>query len=667
VNALPAPSARIRALHLLVLSAFAIADPNFQELAKTPEFFVVRGYRAADVVLYSVALVVAVPALLVAIELVVARIHERALSVTHQAFVFVLAFLTFGDALRRVHSVSPLLPAFLLAVVSTVAYRFWSPARSFLTVAAFAPVLFISTFLVRVHLEALSPNAPRGVSSPVIHSRTPVVLVVFDEFALSSLLAANGHIDAARYPHFAALARSSTWFRNATTVYDVTDRAVPAILTGRFRRHGQLPSVDDYPRNLFTLLGGSYHVHALQAETRLCPQSICPDSFPTVRSRLVRLASDVETTSIRRQPVWRGDWSKPDAEVTRFLAGVAPSSIPTLHFMHVLLPHIPYRYLPSGRAYANGQQLLGYRAGFRWSTNPWYVDHNYERYLLQLAYTDHVLGQVVARLKATGLWSGSLVVVTADHGVSFRPGGYRRYVTAENVGDIAPIPLFVKLPHERHGKVDRGRARPIDVVPTIADVLRVRSPWKLDGTSLLRPDRSTPSTVTVTSFTGNVVTVPWRVIRSEQAATMSWKLRAFGSGTESIFAEGRDRDLLGKSVTAFPAWRSASMRAHLQEPAVVRFDPDSRTTPSRVDGSVDGSPARPLKLAVVVNGRIAAVTRTLPRSGSSDFGTFVPDSAFHRGRNTIAVFALHVRGDGQLALARIGPKATSQTVASAAP
>ena len=44
-----------------------------------------------------------------------------------------------------------------------------------------------------------------------------VVLIVFDEFGGDILLGPNGKIDAGRYPHFAALARDGTWFRNAHT------------------------------------------------------------------------------------------------------------------------------------------------------------------------------------------------------------------------------------------------------------------------------------------------------------------------------------------------------------------------------------------------------------------------------------------------------------------
>ena len=59
-------------------------------------------------------------------------------------------------------------------------------------------------------------------------------MVVFDEFPLTSLLDEHYQIDSVRYPHFAALAEQSTWFRNATTVSGDTVVAVPSLLTGQY-------------------------------------------------------------------------------------------------------------------------------------------------------------------------------------------------------------------------------------------------------------------------------------------------------------------------------------------------------------------------------------------------------------------------------------------------
>jgi len=660
------PRARSRALHLVALFAFAIAEPEFEKLGRTPEYFVVRGYHGGDVVLFSLLLVLVVPLVLVGVEFVAGLIHRSATTVVHQVFVCVLAFLIFRDVLERYSASWTLALSVGLVVVFATAYRFWMPSRTFVTIAAFAPVLFVAVFLTRAHIGSMSTAAPSDVSMPGVESETPVVVVIFDEFAVSSLLTADGRIDAVRYPNFAALARRSTWYRNATTVYDVTDQAVPAILTGRFRRSDQLPIVADHPRNLFTLLGASYHVQAFQAEARLCPINICANASPSFGTRVLRVLSDVRTTSIRHMPLWEGDWSAPADEVAHFLASIGTSGQPSLHVLHALLPHVPYQYLPSGRAYADGRALPGYGAGFRWTKDSWYVAHNYERYLLQLGYTDDVLGKIIERLRSAGLWDRSLVVVTADHGVSFRPGGHRRYVDSTNIGDIAPIPMFVKRPGQRHAQIDRLSATSIDIVPTIAEELGIDLPWRVDGTSLFASDRQPPSSVVVRSYTGDVVKTTWDEVDAGQRETLEWKIRLFGSGDDSVFAEGSDRQLIGQRVDAFPSWKSGAVRALVGQPTSVTFDPHARRSPSRVLGSVTGlSIDRTLKLAIAVNGRVAAVTRTTSTGGRPWFSTFVPDTAFRSGQNAITVLAVRRLADGQLAFARIGSKGTTSRLTAA--
>jgi hypothetical protein len=657
VKPLPLPPLGIRAAHLLALSAFAISEPRFEKFAKTPEYFAVRGYHASDVILYSLVLVIAVPAILIGIELVAGLVHRRAVSVVHQLFVCFLAFAVLGNTLFRHPSPLTLVLSVGLVVVFATAYRFWMPTRSFVTMAAFAPILFVAAFLYRSDLGAFSTSAPAGLRMPEVHARTPVVLVVFDEFALSSLMLDEGTIDSVRYPNFAALSRTSTWYRDATTVHDVTDHAVPSILTGRLGKSEQLPTVADHPRNLFTLLGRSHEIHSAMAEARLCPTNLCPDASPPFGTRLARMLSDVKTTSLGRQPHWTGDWNEPADEVEHFLRTIKPSQRPQLDVVHVLLPHVPYQYLPSGRAYDDGRALPGYGAAFRWSANPWFVTHNYERYLLQLSYTDSVLGDVVGRLRSSGLWERSLFIVTADHGVSFRPGGHRRYVDASNVGDIAPIPLFVKLPGQERGRVDRLEARSIDIVPTIADVLGARVPWKFDGRSLLAGARRPPSEVVVWSYTGDVVRATWNEVEAGQRRTLEWKARLFGSGTDSVFAEGSDRQLLGESIAAFPRWHTESIRADVRQPSSVSFDPRSSVAPSRVSGIVTGaSRDQRLKLAIAVNGKVVAVTGIVTADEQSSFSTFVPDSAFRPGQNSITVLALGRDETGEVAFARVGSK-----------
>ena len=116
----------------------------------------------------------------------------------------------------------------------------------------------------------------------------PVVMVVFDELPLTSLLDGRGRIDPVRYPNFAALARDSTWYANATTVSDSTKLAIPSILDGRLPTVGMPATHRGHPRNVFTLLHGrGYRLKVQEEATSLCPVPRLP---PPPRRPLLPLA-----------------------------------------------------------------------------------------------------------------------------------------------------------------------------------------------------------------------------------------------------------------------------------------------------------------------------------------------------------------------------------------
>ena len=125
----------------------------------------------------------------------------------------------------------------------------------------------------------LAVDDAAGANVPVA-TRTPVVLVVFDEFPVSSLMRADGSLDTVRYPNFARLARDGTWYPRATTVHDSTTQAVPAILTGQLPRKGELPTLKDHPDNLFTLLGERYAIRIVRAGDAPLPVPLLPPHSP---------------------------------------------------------------------------------------------------------------------------------------------------------------------------------------------------------------------------------------------------------------------------------------------------------------------------------------------------------------------------------------------------
>ena len=249
------------------------------------------------------------------------------------------------------------------------------------------------------------PALARAGEGTVPHAVGPprtIVMVVFDELPLTSLLEPGGRIDASRYPAFAGLARDGIWYRGATAVHDSTALAVPAMLDGRYPRPGLQSDVYSHPQNLFTLLAGDYELHVSEEATGLCPTSLCVPTPGTTASHLSR--------------------GKP-GRFRRFVRGVRPTPRPALWFKHVLLPHVPWQYYPSGRSYRRfaPEPIPGSNSelGF-WV--PWLVKVSYQRHLLQLGMADRLLGELVARLRGTGLYRDALVMVVADHGIGFRVG-----------------------------------------------------------------------------------------------------------------------------------------------------------------------------------------------------------------------------------------------------
>src|SRR5205823_8777478 len=117
-------------------------------------------------------------------------------------------------------------------VVSAVAAWRLRAVRSVRTILAVGPLVFLTVFLFGSKVEELVFPATVHAAVANVDSSTPVVYLLLDEFPLNALLDADGEIDAKRFPNFARLARTSTWFRNTTTLSATTTVAVPVILTG---------------------------------------------------------------------------------------------------------------------------------------------------------------------------------------------------------------------------------------------------------------------------------------------------------------------------------------------------------------------------------------------------------------------------------------------------
>ena len=302
-----------------------------------------------------------------------------------------------------------------------------------------------------------------------------MILVAFDELPINSLLDSHGRIDRVRFPNFAALAAGSTWFANTSTVAEGTTHAVPAILTGRFPRAGEFPVYTDHRQNLFTLLGGAADLHVVDQETHLCPPKLCPDLEGSFGGRMRGLAEDTGIVYLHQLlpdaltggiPSIANGWDNflqdaskhEDPEPIRpaFLRSLRPGPRPALWYLHFLLPHSPWRFLPSGRRYDDPAGARLGRATRSGTPNQAAVDQYWQRHLLQLGYADRVLGRLLdAAARDRPLRPArcsSSRPTTASASARARSAGRSR---TANLQDIAYVPLFVKRPHQQRGRVDR--------------------------------------------------------------------------------------------------------------------------------------------------------------------------------------------------------------------
>jgi hypothetical protein len=615
----------------------------------------VRGSTRWDVLVFAVGIVVVPPAAILALEALAGLVDRRLPRALHLLAVAALVGLL---ALQAATSLADGPSAVLLTVAALAGaaggflYARFTAVRSVLTVLSAAPVLFLALFLFSSPVETLVFETEE---EPRVHrasSQTPVVMVVFDEISTVSLLDESGTIDAERYPSFAELAGDSTWFRNAATVDAWSVRAVPAILTGRYSEPGRLPVFSEHPDNLFTLLGGSHRLEVFESLTQLCPHSLCPDvvrrPFPR---RMESLLSDVGALYPhlvlprdlrRRLPSVSDTWGaflESSHERTRrritayedFLASLDGGARPLLAFAHVMLPHIPWEFLPSGRRYA-GADLPGFETG-GWDDDAFLVEQGYQRYLLQLGYADRLLGDLLRRLRAVGLYDRALVVVLADHGVSFRPGERRRAFREANLDDVVFMPLLVKRPRQEEGRIVDDPVQTVDVLPTIADVLGAEMPWRVDGESLFGPRGRERYFLVGDSgrFSADAQTL---IARREDS--LRRQVALFSSG---LYGIGPSPELLGRRLDELTVRRLPEAQAEIdQADELEGVDLASEEIPARLTGTISapGGPQR--SLAVALGGQIVAVARSYSSGGEERFSVVVPESALRQGQNCVELF-----------------------------
>jgi hypothetical protein len=516
----------------------AIAQPILDLYGKNPTVFSAAKLSSFEVALF-VSIIVLLPAVLATgidrlTRFFGPKVNESARLWMIAGFSFLL-----GIAVARWISVDGNVGAFglgfVFAAVLPIAYdkrkavREWSRWLSVLAVAVSASAV--------LQLQPILLQSDGPSSDAVVGNKDVSVLnIVFDEFPLYSLLSDDGTINAERYPGFAALAAESTWYRNNVAESNFTHQAVPAILASAVPQQEGGPFLTQYPKNIFTVFAGKTSVGGIEPVTSLCPKSVCqgPDEvnalfefsrFKTfMRDASYVYGQRVLPPALRRYvPSIEGTWGGFGAVANKFkeqfdvgalsqvdaiangTQAFVDDSEQRVQVVHALVPHAPWRITPDNRVAPLSRSIS--------TSNPESEDgvrDTYQTFLYQVAAADNVIVDVMSRLKKSGKWDNTMLVVTADHGISFVPTLPQRHTDfseKETISDIYRIPTFIKYPKQVNGVVSDCAMSNLDLLPTILETTGTKTSWNFGGKSVAQ-SCPTNRVREVVSATGETALMP---------------------------------------------------------------------------------------------------------------------------------------------------------------
>lgn len=343
----------------------------------------------------------------------------------------------------------------------------------------------------RLAPDAADSAGSRGSGHPAAPRRTNVLLIVLDTLRADRVGAYGG---SGLTPAIDALAGDGVLFERAHAQSSYTLPTHVSLFTGLFpRTHG----VEDFDQRigpgtplLTTLLAAAgYHTAAfngggLVSHTfgfdrgfdRYCEVDPLGGRYATGALPGGRVFPDGRTGSLD--------------DALRFLDEAGDE--PWFLFLHTYMAH---SYLPEealARRFGVDPAAVDASSAGRFTAS-WILENGMpeaERRRMAALYdatvvaADRMVGDVLDRLDELGLRDETLVILTADHGEElFDHGGGGHSLTLYE--EVTRVPLVLRGPGLPAARRVAARARQVDVLPTVLELLGRPAPERLQGRSLL--------------------------------------------------------------------------------------------------------------------------------------------------------------------------------------
>jgi hypothetical protein len=318
-------------------------------------------------------------------------------------------------------------------------------------------------------------------------SGPPVFVLILDELPYE-VLVEDGELDTEAYPNFAELAGDGTWFTNATSNYYWSADSIPKTLINPIvdiadqfdvRLYLQFPPIEsryvDECGETYTCRGERYLAqnNRLWLATNLALRSLYEATTDWVETAVTWpvgwLVNPLDTTYPQADPFGYQAFTKKQFDL--FVNDIdGQEAGGTIHVLHSLATHWPYSFNENEGAVSSKSSSVIWvnRKGSRKSA----------------MFADSLLGSLISKLKAEGIYEESVVVVTSDHGLrTFSPSPEKPPAQFE-----IQVPLLIRAPGAGN-QISDVDYQHYDFGPTLADILGLAPPDNSKGVSAFSEER----------------------------------------------------------------------------------------------------------------------------------------------------------------------------------
>nr|AUN36763.1 choline-sulfatase [uncultured bacterium] len=312
-----------------------------------------------------------------------------------------------------------------------------------------------------VNIASSAPDSPDAASRP------NVVLITLDTTRADRM----GFLDANRAltPNLDALASQSVVFSRAYAQVPLTSPSHATMLTGTYPQFSHVNYMGDpldkgLPFLPDILHRNGYRTAAFVGALVLEPRKLAPgfergfDVYDAGFHR--RRGGEDHYQSVER----RGE-----EVVNRALAWLSKRPTgPFFLWVHLYDPHDPYS-----------------------PPEPYKTRFQADPYDGEIAYTDSVVGKLLAGLKVRGVFDRSVVTVAADHGEAFAEHGENHHGIFL-YDETVHVPLLFKLPGRQIARTVENQVGLVDITPSILQAVHLPIPAAVQGKSLINFLAKTP-------------------------------------------------------------------------------------------------------------------------------------------------------------------------------